>query len=171
MTGPSPLKAIPCTRTGNPDGRFPWRGIALRSVGNAVGGRQPVVRVLARERADPGEVLDPVHAELSRYDKPNGEPVQHGQRLVVHQVGHEGVIQRRLRQIQRLHHGVGALALRPGPAVETLELQLNRPGFDPGGSEHLPQAYAGPAGVPHTTVTPLGTRDPRLESAPTVPRT
>ena len=152
-------------------GRLGGRGIPVWSVGNAVGRGHPVVRVLPGERADPGEVLDPVHAELSRHDKPNGEPVQHRQRLVVHQVGHEGVIQRRVGQIQRLHHGVGALALRPWPAVKALELQLNRSRLDADGGEQLRQADPGPAGVPHTTVSPLGARDPRLESTPTVPRT
>jgi len=114
-------------------------------------------------------VLDPVHAELSRQHEPNGEAIQHRQRLVVHQIRHERVIERRVGQIQRLHHSVGAFARRPRPTVDPLELQLNRSRLDPGGAEKLAQSHSPPQGVPHRTVAPLGTGDARLESTPAVP--
>ena len=114
-------------------------------------------------------MLRPVHAELSRHDQPDRKAVQHRQGLAVHQVGHHRLVQGRICQIERLHDHVGPLALGPGPAVEPLELQLHRPGPDPGGREQLLQPDARPERVPHRPVTPLSTGDSWLESTPAVP--
>jgi exodeoxyribonuclease V gamma subunit len=76
-------------------------GISAWSVGNAVARFHPEILIRLVQHAYPTKALHPVCCEISGSDQAHRKAVQHGQRLAIHGVGDNAVVQNGIFQLER----------------------------------------------------------------------
>ena len=76
-------------------------GVAARRVWNAIAGLHPEIVVGLIQNADPTETFHPIRGEIAGNDQAHRESVQHGQRLVIHRVGDNRVIEHGIFKVER----------------------------------------------------------------------
>ena len=139
--------------------------VPARRVRNSIRRFHPEIIVGRIEDAYGRKRLQPVRCEIAGYNQTRGKSVEHRQRLVIHRVSNHTFVDDGIRQIERLHEPIRAEALGSEAPVQPFKLHLHRAALHAGGIENLAEFHAGPSGIAHRAVSPLPSRDSRLQPA------
>src|SRR6266404_3834681 len=140
---------------------------AIRSVGDAIGFVRPEVAEGPREHGDVVESFHPVGSIPTRHDQTQGKAVDHGQRLVVHGVGHHHLPISCM--VDRKGFRKGSHRRQRG-RVQTSERDVHRARPHLSTVEDRSHGNAGPFGIADCAILPLAARNARLEEATRIAR-
>src|SRR5580700_11564392 len=119
----------------------------MRRIRDAISGLRPEIFVRRVENPNPRQTFGPISRKVSWNDQSHGKSIEHGKRLVVHQIRDNAFIQDWIPKIERFEKKVRAETLGALSGLKALKLHLQRAALYTGHIENVAQPHSGPHGV------------------------